>query len=173
MRKFIVLLLPIVVASCASKNSRKEANINDSASEQIIESGINQVVAETNTSIYEEEKEIMEPGVTYTMKESASDTDIFGGDVNLKIEFTIYNDGTAKCTLIETNSEDFYDNNNSYKYSLEGEWEEVSKHDKRFIQIDVTLESDDYYKEFTYFIDEELNAYAENINSTPVKLQKK
>lgn len=174
MKKIILLFLLILVVSCASNNSRKEVSDNDSVSEQTIESSMDQVASDADTSTYEEEKsDILEPGVTYITTNSASDTDIFGGDVNLKVEFTIYYDGSAKCTLIETNSEDFYDNTNSYEYSLDGEWEEISKQDKRFVQIEFTLETDDYYKEFTYFIDEELNAYAEDINTTAVKLVKK
>ena len=40
-------------------------------------------------------------------------------------------------------------------------------------KIVFVLESDDYYNKFTYYIDENLNAYANDINTRPVKLRMK
>lgn len=117
-----------------------------------------------------EDSYILTPGVTYVTTSSQTSTDEYGGKVSLSMEFTIYKDGSAAGNLIETNSESTYGNNNSYNHPVEGTWREVSKHDKRFLEIQLILEGDEYYNSFYYYIDEDLNAYANDINTHPVKL---
>lgn len=120
-----------------------------------------------------EDDYILKPGVTYITMSSGTGTDELGGKVSLNMEFTIYKDGTVTGNLIETNSKDSYGNNNSYEHPIEGTWVETSKHDKRFLKIDLVLESEDYYNEFTYYIDESLKAYANDVNTRPVQLREK
>ena len=130
-------------------------------------------INETSDNLYADDDYILKPGVTYTTESSGTGTDEYGGKVSLSMEFTIYKDGTARGNLIETNSTSSYNNNNSYGHPVEGSWEEVSKHDKRYLKIDLVLESENYYNEFTYYIDENLNAYANDINTRPVQLREK
>ena len=115
----------------------------------------------------------MDPGVTYVTEVSDTGTDEYGGKVNLSMEFTIYKDGSATGNLIETNSSSTYDNNNSYNHPVEGNWHEVSRHDKRFIKIDLVLDPNGYHQRFTYFVDEDHNAYYDNVNNHPIKLRQK
>ena len=126
-----------------------------------------------STSGHNAKDYFLEPGVTYITESSGAGTDEFEGKVSLSMEFTIYKDGTARGNLIETNSTSSYGNNNSYEHPVEGTWKEVSKHDRPYLQIVFVLESDDYYNEFTYYIDENLNAYANDINTRPVRLRMK
>lgn len=115
---------------------------------------------------------IMKPGVTYVTTSSRKDTDEFGLKVYLTMEFTIYNDGTASGNLIETDAEGLgtgYTRN----HPIEGTWKTVSKHDKRFLKLRLILEGDDYYNRFDYYVDEDLNCYANDINTHPVKLRMK
>lgn len=127
-------------------------------------------VFDENKGVIKEDNYILMPGVTYVTESSWNSTDELGGEVSLSMEFTIYKDGSVTGNLIETN---LYGRHNTYEHPLEGTWEEVSKHDKRFLKIYLELQADDYNKEFTYYIDESLNAYANDINTRPVKLMKK
>lgn len=122
-----------------------------------------------------EENYIMIPGITYISTQSEKDTDIMGGEVNLTMEFTIYNDGSVVGNLIETNSSKSYSNGNSYNHYVEGKWSEVSIHDKRFLEICLVLEdsAQDYYKEFTYYVDEDLKIYDRPSSTTSMQLKKK
>lgn len=122
-----------------------------------------------------EENYIMIPGITYISTQSEKDTDIMGGEVNLTMEFTIYNDGSVVGNLIETNSSKSYSNGNSYNHYVEGKWSEVSIHDKRFLEICLVLEdsTQDYYKEFTYYVDEDLKIYDRPSSTTSMQLKKK
>lgn len=137
-------------------------------SNAIMDEILDRLYDESNNDDY-----ILTPGVTYITMSSGTGTDVLGGKVSLSMEFTIYKDGTVTGNLIETNAKDSYGNNNSYEHPLEGTWAETSKHDKRFLKIDLVLESEDYYNEFTYYIDEDLNAYANDLNTRPVKLREK
>ena len=175
MKKFYYVLLPFMVAVCSCNNSNKKADVTESKQEQTIEASneVNNTAIEEVKKVSEEEKYILKPGVTYVTEVSDTGTDEYGGKVNLSMEFTIYKDGSATGNLIETNSSSTYDNNNSYDHPIEGNWHEVSKHDKRFLKIDLVLDANGYYKRFTYFVDEDHNAYYDNVNNHPIKLRLK
>lgn len=162
----------LLVAGCTCGNSNKTTAVVESVSEQMADP----IVCEAPKVVQEvviEPDYIMTPGVTYVTISPQTNTDGYGGKVNLSMEFTIYKDGTASGNLIETNDEEFYGNSNSYRHPIEGKWREVSKHDKRFVEIKLILEGDEYYNWFYYYVDENLNAYANDINTTPMKLEKK
>lgn len=185
----ILLLVLMVVCSCKNVNRKTDVNESMPAPSVEVSNEINEIVVDnqipTNvvtdevTAVIDKDDAIVEknyiltPGVTYVTEASGSGTDEFGGNVSLSMEFTIYKDGSVAGNLIETNSESTYGNNHSYEHPLEGTWEEVSRHDKRFLKIDLELEAEGYYKLFTYYIDENQNAYANNVNTRPVKLIEK
>ncbi len=126
-----------------------------------------------NTEPKPEDVFILIPGVQYITASSTAGTNEFGLKASLDMEFIIYNDGSATGNLIETTEPDSQGNRNSYNHPVEGTWREVSKHDKRFLEIKLILEGDNYYNCFYYYIDEDLNAYANDINTRPVKLIEK
>ena len=198
MRKVIIIStmsIILMAVSCKSNVTQElkvayakideiEAKVNSVAQELEIVSARMDELVENNAIRQEqpknEEKEfeenyIMIPGVTYVSTQSEKDTDIVGGEVNLTMEFTIYNDGSVVGNLIETNSSKSYSNGNSYNHYVEGKWREVSKHDKRFLEICLVLEDSvqDYYKEFTYYVDENLKLYDNPSSTTSIQLKKK
>ncbi len=126
-----------------------------------------------NTEPEPEDEYILKPGVTYITASSATDTNEFGERVSLNMEFTIYKDGSATGNIIETTEANSYGNRNSYNHPVEGKWKKVSKHDKRFLEIKLILEGDEYYNWFYYYVDEEHNAYANDINTKPLQLIEK
>lgn len=118
-------------------------------------------------------KFIMEPGVTYVTTSSQTATDEFGGKVSLNMEFTIYNDGTASGNLIERDTDYGYGYNNSYNHPVEGTWEEVSRHDKKYLRIRLTVRDGNLNRPYYFYVDEDLNCYPTDINAHPIKLTEK
>lgn len=170
-----------MTVSCKNNSNNKESEAGPGQNEQAQnevrepEAGPGQNEQAQNEVREPEVNYIMIPGVTYVTTQSGADTDIMGGKVSLSMEFTIYKDGTAIGNIIETNSDDYYGNENSCSHPVEGAWEEVSKHDKRFVKIFLVLRDDDqnYLRGFTYYVDEDLKAYSESPTNKPIQLKQK
>lgn len=111
----------------------------------------------------------LKPGVTYYVDKKSSSWTGIGNDT-YRIEFTIYEDGSVsgKGGVLVDGELPSTDCLGAMK--LEGTWSEVSKNDKKFIEIDALLDGSE---EATMYVDDDLNIYLDGVNSEPVKLQKK
>lgn len=160
----ISTLSMILVLSCKNSNNKSKSETNET------DSAVSMIAQETPNN-----DDILTLGTTYVTEESFNGTDFMEGKVDLTMEFTVYGDESADCTIIETNNASSYGNNDSYTHKVEGTWSTVSKRNKRYVKIILSLEDpvQDYYKEFVYYIDKDHNLYANDINTHPTKLIEK
>lgn len=164
MKKIYLLAFPLLFA-CSNNKSSDSGQLSSSTD-----------TTEVKVSTDEEENEaegsyILTPGETYYTSKEVSD-DGYGNKSVLTIELTAYKDKSFSGQVIETVTlAHRADNPNEHKYPIEGEWEEISKHDKKFMQVKFELTQSG--EDFTLYIDEDLNAYMNDLSSTPEKLYKK
>lgn len=114
---------------------------------------------------------ILSFGETYYVSKIVS-ADKYGNKTKLTFEITAYSDRSISGQVIETSILGYRSGEeNNYYYPIEGRWREMSKHDKRVMRVQFELARSEQY--YTIYIDEDHNAYINDLNSTPEKLYKR
>ena len=113
---------------------------------------------------------ILKTGVTYEARQFVSKGDYLGieGPEYHSIEITTYNDGTAR-GLFKVSLKGF-DGDVSNSFRLKGTWSDASLYDKKLIEITLY---DSNNRSYTIYVDQNHNAYIDDINSSPTKLYNK
>lgn len=156
MRKVFLLLVVLSVNFCACNSTVSNSGETDSPTMTIDETACNST--------------FLEPGVTYYADKESSDFSGYGKDT-YRVEFTIYKDGSVsgKTGVLDETGE-LPPTSSIGTTVLEGEWSEISKNDKRFIEIIPTL---DGHETNPIYVDEDLNFYFDGVNTDAIKLNKK
>lgn len=115
----------------------------------------------------------LEPGVSYVAKQYIKNGNTFGisGPEYHSIEITTYKDGSA--SGIYSIGLHYYDEDGSFKVKLTGRWKNISKYDKKVIDIFLKYEDESNYESFHIYVDSSKMAYLRDLNSTPVVLTEK
>lgn len=113
---------------------------------------------------------ILKPGVTYYA--DIEDTDWLGGNTKetYRIELTIYDDGSISGKFSPLVNGEMLPEDRVGCVKLEGEWTEVSKNDKKFIEIDASARGQ-YLPPM--YVDKDQNIHMNGVNSDAQKLKKK
>lgn len=179
MRKYFLLLLPLLCA-CSSNNNGKNCETpvatNDEEIAVVADEPENEVDSFENETVQmaeavaeEDDGYILIPGETYYVSNSWHEGD---QQINMTVELIAYKDETFSGSCYGDSKYEYSTfDPTEFKYPIEGEWEEISKHDKRFMLVNFEL--GETGQEYTLYIDENQNVYMGNLNSEPVKLQKK
>lgn len=115
--------------------------------------------------------DILSFGETYYVSKIVSE-DKYGNKTKLTFEIIAYSDRSVSGRVIETSilSHRLGEENNYY-YPIEGKWWRMSKHDKPVMRVLFELARSEQY--YTIYIDEDHNAYINDLNSRPEKLYKR
>lgn len=115
--------------------------------------------------------DILSFGETYYVSKVVSE-DKYGNKTKLTFGIITYSDRSVSGQVIETSilSHRPGDENNYY-YPIEGKWWRMSKHDKPVMRVLFELARSEQY--YTIYIDEDHNAYINDLNSKPEKLYKR